>query len=291
MHYQPHPYYDTTYVHADSTAQFEYVKFANFIANGPVGGSNVISTAADLLQFDRAFFDGRLLKPSTMEEALTPMKLNNGTVYYTEQMDTMPGDGKESIGLGWELFDQPLYGGSVGHGGFLYGNATFYFHNLEKKQIIIAFDNAAGSEYGRIIASALYLLNRKEPMEIRNHHSMAFVYGSTLVKQGPDAAASAFNMIKNDTAHYYLSEWELNQLGGNLLFKSSFEGHQNLALEVFKVNTLLFPDSFNTYDSYAQGLREVGKKKEAVMMFQKSIALNPNNEDGKVALKELVDGK
>jgi len=47
-------------------------------------------------------------------------------------------------------------------------------------------------------------------MEIRNLHSLAFVYGSTLVKQGPDAAACAFNAVKSDTAHYYLSEWEFN---------------------------------------------------------------------------------
>jgi len=75
------------------------------------------------------------------------------------------------------------------------------------------------------------------------------------------------------------------------LYGSSFEGHKDLALEVFKINTLLFPGSFNTYDSYGAGLREIGKKQQAIMMYQKSIALNPNNEDGKMALKELLDSK
>jgi CubicO group peptidase (beta-lactamase class C family) len=290
MHYQPHPYYDTTYVHADSTAR-DYIRFANFIANGTYGEGNIITTTGDLAQFDRAYFDGRLLKAATMQEAFTPMKLNNGEVFYERNMDTMEGEGKESVGLGWEIFDQPVFGKSVGHGGYLYGNATFYFHNLDKNQTIIGFTNTGGSEFGRIVTSCLSLLNDKAPLEIRTHHSMAFVYGSTLVKDGPDAAASALNAVKSDTAHYYLSEWEFNQLGGNLLYRSSFGGHKLLALEVFKINTLLFPDSFNTYDSYAAGLREVGMKQQAIKMYQKSIALNPNNEDGKHALRELLDGK
>jgi len=120
---------------------------------------------------------------------------------------------------------------------------------------------------------------------------MAFVYGSALVKDGPDAAAAAFNAIKSDTAHYYLNEWEFNQLGGNLLNLSKFEGHKGLALEVFKLNTILFPASANTYDSYAYGLRATGRKKEAIQMYQKSLAMQPDNDDGKQALKELTEGK
>lgn len=290
MHYLPHPYYDTTYMHADSSALPGYIKFANYTANGPVGGSNIIAPTGDMLLFDRAFFSGKLLKPSSVEEALTPLKLNNGETWYGP-MDTMGGEGEMTVGLGWDIFIQPGYGKSVGHGGYLFGNATFYYHNLEKKQVIIAFDNTAGSEYGRIITSELALMNGKAPLEIRNHHSMAFVYGSTLVKQGVDAAASAFNVIKSDTAHYYLSEWEFNQLGGNLLHVSKIENHEQLAAEVFKINTLLFSGSFNTYDSYAESLRVLGKKDEAIAMYKKSIAMNPNNEDGKQALKELLDGK
>lgn len=284
MHIQSHPYYDTTYSYADSSSRYKYTNY-NF--TGTQGNGNIISTTGDIMKFDQAFFSGRLLKPSTMEEAFAPLKLNSGETYYG-RMDTYWGEGKMSYGLGWDIWEQPRYGKSVGHGGFMFGNATFYVHNLKNKYTIIAFNNSDCSEFGRIVTSANQLLNGDEPMEIRNSHSLAFVYGSTLVKQGPDAAASAFNAVKSDTAHYYLSEWEFNQLGGNLLYRSSFEGHERLALEVFKINTFLFPASFNTYDSYAEGLRETGKKQEAIIMYQKSIALNPNNEEGKKNLEELL---
>jgi tetratricopeptide (TPR) repeat protein len=203
----------------------------------------------------------------------------------------MQGDGKMAFGLGWDLFEQPGFSKAVGHAGFFYGNNAFYYHVLDKKQFITGYDNTGGSEFGRIITSTLYLLNGKASMPARDKHSLAYVYGSTLVKDGPDAAATAFNAVKSDTAHYYLDENEFNQLGGNLLYKTDFAGHQQLALEVFKLNTFLFPDSFNTYDSYGQGLRETGSRKEAILMYQKSITLNPGNEDGKQALKELMEAK
>ena len=291
MHRHNHPYYDTTYAYTDSSSIFEYVRYQNYNCGFLVGGSNVIATTSDLLAFDRAFFSGKLLKPSSVAEALDPLQIN-GVVVYDRQMDTMMGEGKMTVGLGWDIWEQPGYGKSVGHGGYLFGNPTIYIHHMQGNQTIIAFDNADGSgTFGQIVTSSLYLLNGKEPMEFSNHHSMAFVYGSTLVKQGPDAAACALNAIKGDTAHYYLNEWEFNQLGGNLLNLSKFEGHDQLALEVFKLNTIMFPNSANTYDSYAYGLRAMGKRKEAIQMYQKSIAMDPTNEYGKAALKELIDGK
>jgi hypothetical protein len=81
----------------------------------------------------------------------------------------------------------------------------------------------------------------------------------------------------------------MNYLGGTLLYAAKFEGHQLLALEVFKLNTLLFPESFNTYDSYGDGLSESGKKTEAIMMYRHSIVLNPNNAEGKDKLKKLLE--
>jgi len=287
MHFKTHPYYDTSYAYADSSSRYKYTSY-NF--GGTTGNGNVISTTGDLLKFDKLFFSRRLLKPATMQEAFTPLKLNSGETWYGH-MDTMDGEGKMSYGLGWNIWEQPGYGISVGHGGFMFGNATMYIHNIATGNTVIGFDNTAGSEFGRIITSCFAILHGKNPLEIRNHHSLAFIYGSTLVKQGVDAAASAFNSVKSDTAHYYLSEWEFNQLGGNLMFGSAFKEHQEMALEVFKISTLLFPDSFNTYDSYGEGLQEVGKKNEAILMFQKSIVLNPGNEGGKANLKKLLSGQ
>lgn len=284
MHIKDHPFYAATYVSVDSVRQYKYT---HYNCSGLTGQSNIITTTKDLLLFDKAYFGGKLLKAGTIEEAMTPIRLNNGAIFYSPHMDTMYGDGKMSYGLGWEIFDQPKYGRSVGHGGFKFGLATFYFRNLDRKQTIITFDNAPNSEFGRIIASSLALLQGEQPIELRNKKSLVSLYGTQLVKYGIDEAIALFNASKGDTSQYYLSEWEMNELGYDLFYKTKFEGHKALALETFKIATLVFPDSFNTYDSYGQLLKDSGKKAAAILMYQKSISLNPGNEDGKRMLKQL----
>lgn len=282
---RPHPGYDPAFVPTDSISRFRYLTYNN---SGTVGQGNIICTTTDLLQFDRAYFSGKLIKQSTIDEALVPVKLNNNAVYFSPQMDTMPGEGKMCYGLGWEIFEQPLFGKSVGHGGFKFGLATFYLHNLDKNQTILGYDNTAGSEFGRLLNSTLLLLNNYPPMEFRTKQSLVTRYGTALVSKGIDHGAVVFNANKADTASYYLNEGEMNNLGYDLFYNSTFAGHRKLALEVFKLATLIFPDSFNTYDSYGQLLRDMGKRAEAILMYKKSIVLNPDNEDGRKILTELL---
>jgi pimeloyl-ACP methyl ester carboxylesterase len=79
------------------------------------------------------------------------------------------------------------------------------------------------------------------------------------------------------------SEQDLNTLG------YSFMGIEELdkALEIFKLTTILFPDSFNAYDSYGEALVQANRKEEAIKMYGKSIELNPENENGKQVLLKL----
>lgn len=57
---------------------------------------------------------------------------------------------------------------------------------------------------------------------------------------------------------------------------------------VLRTNTMLFPRSFNVFDSYAEALMKTGKKEEAIMMYRRSLEINPANESGKKALQILL---
>jgi Flp pilus assembly protein TadD len=59
------------------------------------------------------------------------------------------------------------------------------------------------------------------------------------------------------------------------------------AIEVLKLNTQLFPESWNVYDSYGEALLKSGRKTEAVAMYNKSVELNPGNENGKRVLEQI----
>ncbi|WP_034921672.1 alpha/beta fold hydrolase [Gillisia sp. CAL575] len=79
------------------------------------------------------------------------------------------------------------------------------------------------------------------------------------------------------------SEHDLNELGYSFLRNEELDK----ALEVFKLTAILYPDSFNAYDSYGEALLMANKKEEAIEMYEKSIELNPENENGKKVLLQM----
>lgn len=63
----------------------------------------------------------------------------------------------------------------------------------------------------------------------------------------------------------------------------------NEAIEVFKLNVKLYPTAWNTYDSLGEAYAAAGNKDLAIENYEKSIALNPENEHGKEMLKKLEE--
>jgi Tfp pilus assembly protein PilF len=58
-------------------------------------------------------------------------------------------------------------------------------------------------------------------------------------------------------------------------------------LKIFQLNTELYPDGFNTFDSYGECLLLLHKKDEAKIAYKKSLELNPKNNNALEKLKEL----
>lgn len=80
-----------------------------------------------------------------------------------------------------------------------------------------------------------------------------------------------------------LTENEMNRLGYELLRLKRIKD----AIEVFKQNTLDFPNEFNTWDSLAEGYMVNGDKDLAIKYYKKSLELNPDNTNAVQKLKEL----
>lgn len=78
----------------------------------------------------------------------------------------------------------------------------------------------------------------------------------------------------------YSLEAEINTFGYSLLRQNKKEE----ALKIFKLNTELYPDAFNTFDSYGELLMTIGKKKQALKAYKKSLQLNPENENARKIL-------
>ena len=75
----------------------------------------------------------------------------------------------------------------------------------------------------------------------------------------------------------------MNRLGYDFLRS----GKIPQAVETFRMNTELFPQSSNTYDSYGESLLKDSQKEKALIMYRKSVELNPANENAKKIILEL----
>jgi D-alanyl-D-alanine-carboxypeptidase/D-alanyl-D-alanine-endopeptidase len=59
------------------------------------------------------------------------------------------------------------------------------------------------------------------------------------------------------------------------------------AIEIFKLNVSLYPQSWNVYDSLAEAYENVGDKSSAVKNYERSLAMNPKNDHAVERLKAL----
>ena len=82
---------------------------------------------------------------------------------------------------------------------------------------------------------------------------------------------------------YDLSEDAVNNFGYMLMGK----GEDKEALKVFQLNVQLHPKAYNPWDSYGEILLKLGRKEEAAGAYEKSLLLNPQNNNAKEVLKNM----
>jgi CubicO group peptidase (beta-lactamase class C family)/predicted negative regulator of RcsB-dependent stress response len=62
------------------------------------------------------------------------------------------------------------------------------------------------------------------------------------------------------------------------------------ALEVFEINTELFPESFNAWDSFGEVLMMLGKDAKAIASYEKSLELNAENTNAEEMIARIKGG-
>jgi acetyl esterase/lipase/TolA-binding protein len=103
-------------------------------------------------------------------------------------------------------------------------------------------------------------------------------------EEGVEKARAVFEEArKRDPQAVLFREATLNNLGYRLIQK----GRAQDALEVFRLNTEAYPQSFNTYDSLAEAYMLLGDKKLAIENYRKSLELNPKNTNAVPMLERL----
>ena len=121
------------YMRADSFPSSDYTIWLG----NRKGPGRISSTAADLLKWDKALYTNKLIKQSTLQDAFTPMKLNDGTL--------------SNYGFGWSLRTDSVLGKVVSHNGDNPGYKTQITRFIEKRKTIILLNNNAHQHFGTIL--------------------------------------------------------------------------------------------------------------------------------------------
>lgn len=106
--------------------------------------------------------------------------------------------------------------------------------------------------------------------------------------KGQQTALKRYSELKRATSSpYTVDENTLIQLGYHFLLA----GHTADALPIFKLEVQDYPNFWNAYDSLGEAYMRAGQNDLAIENYQKSVELNPKNQNGIDYLKKLREEK
>ncbi len=121
-----------------------------------------------------------------------------------------------------------------------------------------------------------------QQLAVNDSISAASTIEQAIEDHGIETAIKTFNRIKKEKK-YIFDENEFNILG----YKLMSAGKIGEAVEVFKMNVQLFPESTNVHDSLGEGYLLYGEKHSAIVYYKKALQLNPENWRADMNLKRM----
>jgi len=102
--------------------------------------------------------------------------------------------------------------------------------------------------------------------------------------KGVKAAVEAYEAVKKDQPDAYtFNDGDINLFGYELLWANKLDD----AIEIFRLNIAEHPYSGNPRDSYAEALLAKGDTAGSIANYQKSLELDPRNDNGRMMLAKL----
>jgi tetratricopeptide (TPR) repeat protein len=109
------------------------------------------------------------------------------------------------------------------------------------------------------------------------------VLRTELLQRGFDNAINVAKDLKRKDTRLQYTERDVNNWG----YKLFRNDQKKEALEIFKLNVNLFPDSPNVYDSLAETYAALGETAAAIENYEHALKLNPKNTNAASQLRRL----
>lgn len=247
-----------TYRYVNEKLVKDYAEFPPFRRTA----SGMNSTAEDLARWIIALQHGKLLKTkSALETLWTAGTFNNNepTLW----------------AVGWMAKPRPKHRAVAATGG---SRAAFFVYP-EDDLAVVVLTNLAGAYpeefidelagyYKREIAASDPVTALRMELRQRGYEHAIEVYQDLKRKD------SQFQPTEND-----LNDWAYRMMNGG--------GKPKEALEIFKLNVFLYPNSANVYDSVAEAYAVNGNRELAIKNYKRSLKLDPKNTNAAQQLKKL----
>ena len=234
----------------------------------PYAAGALYSTALDLYAWDQALYGDTLLSARSKEVMFTPGLENYGFGWFIRRLPVGPGKAERTV---------------VGHGGGINGFNTLIRRVVEDRHLVVLLNNTGGTRLEAISNGVLDILYGCTPPAPRA--LLTEVLRTTIDEQGVDAAVARYRELKKtEFDSYDFEEDQLNELGYELLGASKVDA----AIAIFQLNVEAFPQSYNAYDSLAEGYMSGGKKELAIKNYAKSLELNAGNRNAVERLVKLT---
>lgn len=233
----------------------------------PYSAGSMYSTVEDLYLWDQALYSEKLLSEENKEIMFKPFLQNYAYGWGVNELPV--GDDKKKV---------------TRHSGGINGFNTLIVRFVDDKHLIVLLNNFSPSNLNNIVSkigNILYGIEYEFPKR-----SLAEVFSKTVVTEGINKGLKQFKELnEKNSEEYYINEGEINNFGYVLIELNRIDD----AIEIFKLNIELFPEAFNTYDSLGEAYMIKGNKELAIKNYEKSIELNPDNENGKKMLEKLQE--
>jgi len=249
-----------------------YVNAAYLDMSTPYSAGAMYSTVEDMYLWDQALYTDKLLSRKYMELMFKPyISAFRGSYAYGWAVNNVPvGETGNSIKV-------------IQHGGGINGFNTLIARLVDDKYLIVLLNNTERTRLNDMCRGIINILY-DEPYNLPKK-SLRDVLVKTILEKDVESAIAEYHELKEKYPDDYdFTEIEMNLLGYQLLAMNKIEE----AIEIFKLNIEVYPESFNTYDSMGEAYMINGDKELAIKNYAKSLELNPNNTNAIEMLGRLT---
>ena len=225
------------------------------------GNGGIHSTTADMFKWYEALKTNKIITQASFKKLTTP---------YVQEYE----DGKSHYAYGWVIYSSENNSKIISHNG---GN-TIFFHDYiwlpEEDVVIILFTNSSSREVEVAwpIKKMVFETNYNAKPIKRTIYQLTYDFITDRKTKNP---VDLIDEITKKYSSEIKSPGQLNSLGYSVLKKELIQTDENAkwAIAIFKLNTELFPNNGNVWDSLGEGYSNDNQREKAIKSYERALQL------------------